>query len=212
MVTNWDSQGWEAATKKFSDERDLKHGWSMFSTPAARISTAQVAIIGLNPGGSEGDESWQFDGNAFVDGLWAKNGTAHSAIQQQIQALMVALQVDAQSVLIAQLVPFRSPSWNSLSHRVEALEFSKSLWEDLLPNISAPLFVCMGKEVARFMSRWFGGCEWRAYDTGWGNIYRCILADGRKVVSIPHPSRYQLWANYKGREKAVAALNAAISG
>ena len=121
----------EAACREhFRDTPETeRHGWSFMYTPEARLRTAKVIVVGMNPGGREvtGAGQWAPEaGNAYVDDkTWGSDGELNG-LQRQVVAMFKGFDVDPLTdVIAAQLVPFRSPSWDDLPNREEAL--SKSL-------------------------------------------------------------------------------------
>lgn len=52
---------------------EQRHGWSFMYTPEARLRTAKVMLVGLNPGGDHVTDDGNWDakaGNAYVDEPW----------------------------------------------------------------------------------------------------------------------------------------------
>ena len=114
-------------------------GWTFLMCPEARVATADVAFVGLNPGGG-GDAdiyvyggSWDvLGGNAYSIERWGPDET-DTPIQTQVKAWHRVLVRGPDDTLCAQFVPFRSPDWERLSAcKVEALAFSRDLWRWLL--------------------------------------------------------------------------------
>lgn len=196
-------------------QRRLKAGsedwhWSFAYTPIARIGTAKVVQIALNPrGGGEGPaNAWETtDGkhqNAYVDQLWGKDGQLND-LQKQIGCLYAGLGVEPVDVFAANLVPFTSPKWTDLPDREGALKFSRRLWAELLPQARlARVFVVLGEEPRKaLVSKEFRSLiglvdsaqpEWHCF--GWKNrrIGEYDLTEGRKVLTLPHLSRNRIFS------------------
>lgn len=112
--------------------------------------------------------------------------------------------VEPSDSLCAQFVPFRSRSWAELERKDEALAFASQLWTWILAVSPARLFVTMGKEPALHLARLLGARSTAHLPTGWGqqtiDVHQNSL--GRRVVAMPHPSRYGLF----GRSQDASAI------
>lgn len=183
--------------------RELGHeyGWSFMGTPADRLLNADVVFVGLNPGGGgPGDNCdyghhWDFAGeNAYFEEKWGPNET-DSPLQVQIKEWHRLLDLKPNEVTCAQFVPFRSPTWSSLPEKDASISFSKSLWKWLLEVSPACLFVTMGKLPAFYLAELMGGRLVAQLPTGWGlqliDVYDTPTK--RRIVAMPHPSRYRLF-------------------
>lgn len=173
-------------------------GWAFMMTPEASLRTASVALVGLNPGGSVGDAGhWHHEpGNAYFMQKWAKGDTADSALQTQVKAIHEILGIGENEIFAAQFIPFRSPSLAALKHTSEASEFAMSLWRWVVTQSPARLYLCMGRQAGVAIGRVLDAPYTEEINTGWGNTKyrRRVSADGRVVVEMPHPSRYQLFS------------------
>ena len=189
-------------------------GWAFLITPEARLRDAKVAIVGLNPGGNSGGAAWDCaDGNAFFVQRWARNDTEYNRIQIQVQALHKALNVAADETLIAEYIPFRSPSWAALTHKEEALSFARELWTWVLRETPARIFICMGRLVAEELVQLTNARWAEELPTGWGNMkmHRHVAPDGRIIIHLPHPSHYLLFGRAEDRSlQAEESLRRAI--
>jgi hypothetical protein len=203
-------------------------GWSFAYTPIARLRTAKVVQIALNPHGDEGDvmNSWETtvgkSQNAFVDQRWGKTKELNE-LQKQVISLYSALGVEADEVFAANLVPFTSPSWEDLPQREEALEFSRRLWEELLPQaLHTRLFVVLGEEVRKAlvdtnMRSLIGladGALPQWHDFGWKkrSIGEYDLDGGRKLLTLPHLSRNRIFSGETTTARAVISEIAKHAG
>lgn len=184
---------------------DYRRGWTFMATPEARMTTSPVAIVGLNPGGG-GDRDlhpygavWDVpvspehpNGNAYFDETWGPN--TDSSVQRQVKLWHERLGVQPGETFCAQFVPFRSPDWDRLGNRAEAMAFGRALWRWVLSRTPASLFVTMGKVAGAELAALIGaGCVGRL-PVNWQpqTIDIWEAPDGRRIVAMPHPSRYGL--------------------
>jgi hypothetical protein len=188
-------------------------GWRFLMCPEARLDDADVAIITLNPAGKyRGGAEWSQElGNAYAIESWGKAASGASPLQQQIQRLCILLGRQADTVLAATFVPFRSPRWSSLPNQNEARAFSKELWKWALTRSPAKLFLCVGKNVVGpDLAILLNASKLPSIPTGWGQVTidRYQATDGRLIVSLPHLSTFKLFS----RETYVSAFKNSISG
>ena len=196
----------QAFTKDDIDQAYLalghRWGWSFMGTPADRLQTAKVAIVGLNPGGGgDGDDYaygrfWDFDGvNAYFDEKWGPNGESDSPLQRQVKEWHRLLGIGPDAPLCIQFCPFRSPNWSTLAKPEESLEFSEKLWRWVLDTSPASLFITMGKLPAQYLADLMAA-KWIAQlPTGWGTQMIDVYdsSNGKRIIAMPHPSRYQIF-------------------
>ncbi|GAA4019178.1 hypothetical protein GCM10022280_18640 [Sphingomonas swuensis] len=182
-------------------------GWSFMATPEERLRTARVAIVGLNPGGGgEGDNSafgllWNSDGvNAYYDEKWGADGRSDNPLQKQVKEWHRLLQLNPQDPLCAQFVPFRSPTFSKLANSEESVEFARDLWRWVLSVSPATLFVTMGKLPARYLAQTMSARYISRLPTGWGRQMIDVYdsPDGKRIIAMPHPSRYRIFARGGG--------------
>lgn len=187
--------------EKAYDDLGHQHGWSFMGTPAERLLTAKVALVGLNPGGGgEGDtyeygHFWGSRGeNAYFDEKWGPNNT-DNPIQTQIKEWHRLLGLAPSDSLCIQFVPFRSPDWNRLQKKDASIEFSKSLWRWVLSASPAHLFVTMGKLPAFYLAELMSARLIAQLPTGWGKQMIDVYdsPEGRRIVAMPHPSRFRIF-------------------
>ena len=93
-------------------------GWRLLYSPARVLEGADVAFIGLNPGGSGADgEHGEFAvdaGSAYCTERWGSTAPGASVLQRQVRMVFRRLDVGPEDVLAGNLVPFRSRDWASL--------------------------------------------------------------------------------------------------
>lgn len=173
-----------------------KAGWSFMYTPAARLHDAEIALVGLNPGGDEGDAGhWDHpEGNAYANQNWSANGKAWSPLQVQVAALLDAVGVRHDRIVATQFIPFRSPNWRELERKKEALAFGRQLWRWLLEQTTATRFLCLGSTAAEELARLTGAKRSGKFKTDWGNqTFDRYVSPRHTVVRIPHLSRYRVF-------------------
>jgi len=228
----WDSAGWEARTKQFYDkhyaDHKYAHGSAMFGCPVAQVAAAKMGIVGLNPGmlpagdrpRQDGNE-WSYPTTAFFDEKWgapdpARGGRDQTALKRQVAAWVRLAGVEPTETFSAQFVPFRSANWTSLPDREEALAFARNMWTDLLRHTVTKIFVCMGQTAALEIARLLDARDATGpLPTGWGEtkIRGYANAEGSRLVSVPHPSRYLLFGRSGERSRrAEESFRAAALG
>lgn len=166
------------------------------ASPRRVLEGANVAFIGLNPGGSirrdDHAELAMERGSAYVDETWAGAiQPGSSPLQRQVRALFEGLAVEPQKVLAGNLVPFRSPSWNRLESKDFSLRFGELLWSDILKRAQPTLVVGMGHKVFKPLSRILSATNANPIRVGWGNVtaVKATISNGSLVV-LPHLSRF----------------------
>ena len=172
-------------------------GWRLLSSSAATLDGAEVAFIGLNPGGVEqsADHSvFAMDqGSAYVLEQWGGAAAGKSSLQRQVQALFRSLGVTPDKVLSGNLVPFRSPSWETLKNKSEAVAYGSDLWTSILARAQPRLVIGMGHVVNKELARILAAGDMKREPLGWGNItgMRATFTGG-VFVGLPHLSRFSV--------------------
>jgi len=191
------------------DALGYQHGWTLMYTPAATLQTAKFAFVGLNPGGGGDGDTYPYEGiwdeaagNAYFDHDWGW-GEGKAPIQLQIQKWHELLGIGSGDSLCIQFVPFRSPSWRALEKQAEALAFAHELWSWILATSPATHFLTMGKEPALHLADIINAEHILDLPAGWGrqtiNVWES--ASGRRIVAMPHPSRYRLFGRTDGKSQ-----------
>jgi hypothetical protein len=101
--------------RRLAAQPDANWGWRFMYTPEAALGSAKVVLVGLNPGGRQTDPplQWEFkDGNAYFDEPWGVDGSLN-VLQQQVEGLRKALNVQKDDIFAANFTPFRRPSWGT---------------------------------------------------------------------------------------------------
>lgn len=191
-------------------------GYSFFYCPVARVETAKVGLIGLNPGGG-GDpddppppqnRSWDHRGFAYLDQPWGPGGTLNP-LQVQIGRLLALTRCSEPEFFAAQLVPFRSPSWSRLPNASRAIQIFEPAWRELFAASSVRIWFSLGYVAGDTARRWLGAGDWLEHESGWGRTKIKVArnAGGVVIVALPHLSRYKLFSQTGARlvsaEKAV---------
>lgn len=193
-------------------------GWTFMGVPEANIGRARVVIVGLNPGGGGAGDGYAYQGiwdlpagTGYFDERWGPDDS-FSPIQLQVKAWHSSLKIEPEDSLCAQFVPFRSPNWSSLQRKDEAIDFSNRLWTWLLSETPASLFITMGKLPAHYLSLLIDARPVaRNLPTGWGkqtiDVYDS--PSGRRIIAMPHPSRFTLFCRGAASEIAEASFRCA---
>ena len=172
-------------------------GWRFMMCQQATMRSAKLLVVTLNPGGNgPHGTDWSYEnGNAYCDEKWAgEPGTAK--LQRQMQKLYEFLGVRKDEVFSANYVPFRSPTWHGLERKPEVLAFADKLWTWLRPQLSFEVAVCIGKDQpGRSIARLFDARHDITLKVGWGEVTadRYRLPDGRKLIALPHLSRFLIF-------------------
>ncbi|AKI02240.1 uracil DNA glycosylase superfamily protein [Hoeflea sp. IMCC20628] len=185
----------EARISRAYEESGNTMGWRFLSSPVQTLQEARVAFIGLNPGGSKEDSSHgkfaMKEGSAYRDESWADNPPGESKLQKQILSLFDRLGEKPENVLSGNLVPFRSPDWNSLKRPRSALKFGEDLWLSVLRDAKPSLVVTMGSLAIDSVCRLLQVRDVRKTEVGWGSITACKGRFNSGIfVGLPHLSRF----------------------
>lgn len=195
-------------------------GWVFAMTPLAWLSTATTVMVGLNPGGAEGEHDstdgwWETPyGNAYLLDRWVPGSDALYPIQVQVAALHELLGLGPKDVFAGQFIPFRSRSLVELPNYSGAMAFARDLWSWALAQSPANLFICMGNTAAVEIAKLIGAkLEEPPFPSGWGKIQvrRYVSPEGKVVAELPHPSHYPLLSMQDPQKlnKAKCAIKAA---
>ena len=150
IVTFWPETGWSVRTREADTQqyyqangifdKDVveaeyrrlcfRKGWTFMMCPEARLKTARIAIVGLNPGGGGDNDAYAYggnwdtsEGNAYFQ-PWAKD-LPPSPMSLQVQKWHDIAGAKQDETFCAQFVPFRSPDWERLGNFNDALSFSR---------------------------------------------------------------------------------------
>lgn len=172
-------------------------GWRLLASPANTLDGAEVAFIGLNPGGAEerpdhAEFAMEPGRSAYRDESWgAAPGAAR--LQREVLALFGRIGVAPEEVLAGNLVPFRSPSWTDLHDRRAALAFGAGLWRDILARARPKLVIAMGAESWRALAAILEAGPARRVPLAWGRVAgRAAAFPGGRLTGLPHLSRFPI--------------------
>lgn len=179
-------------------------GWRFMTAPASNRLTSEIAMVGLNPGGTQNyehdhSERWSVEtGSSYVVETWPGRSRGGDPLQVQVQRMCAILDADPNAIFSGQFVPFRSDSWDQLPRRPEAVKFASDLWAWALAESPARLILCLGKAVvAPEIARLIGAKPIASSPSGWGDIAidRYATTDGKLVVGLPHLGRFRLFGD-----------------
>jgi hypothetical protein len=186
-------------------------GWRLLASPWETVHCAEVAFIGLQPGGSAEAEDHPDlcpeIGSAYVTESWAGAPSGQSRLQKQVRALFAMLNVEPEAVLAGNLVPFRSPSAAKFNDMKSAIGFGEDLWAQLLAEAKPELVITMAADTTRALQRIGGIREMQSCTCGWGSVRIRYGAGPRfRLVGLPHLSRFGIVT----RAESQAALHEAF--
>lgn len=186
-------------------------GWRFMMCPEATLTSASVAIVGLNPGGRERHgTTWSCEaGNAYWIESWGGQAAGLAPLQRQVQQIARSIGAAPSDIFAAQFVPFRSPSWSDLPNPRDAVAFARDLWTWTLAQSPAQTILCLGKNVVGpEIAAIVGARKCGVMPAGWGDqtidIYRS--AQGIKVIALPHLGRFKLMGRPTSEAAVIAAL------
>lgn len=226
-----DKQAVSNDINQMSDQLGCKLGSALSYNSFATLIAPEypIAFVGLNPGGDKYDKPTVESENgkcAYYYENWTVKGeskktppdeTELAPLQQQIIKLYTRLaevfDCDYKTLMdksiMANLVPFRSPTWNSLPNKNAALEFSSQLWNDIFKQTRVKVIICMSvvvfyelDEILRGLGNASISEESKSESTGWGRTKYQIekyIAEDESIllIRIPHLSRYKLFNSEK---------------
>lgn len=188
-------------------------GWRLLSSPARVMYDAQIAFLGINPGGTvvpkEHGEFSTENGSAYEIENWSNSSAAgESHLQRQVQALFARLSVDAVDVLAGNLIPFRSPAYKDLKNSERALEFGTNLWAEIFDLAQPKIIICMGKPTREALLKLLNvkriehvPVNWGPYDAIRGTFKRNDYSG--VFIGLPHLSHFPIM----NREESQAPLD-----
>jgi hypothetical protein len=180
-------------------------GWRFITCPNENAATSKLLLVTLNPAGREvHGPSWSQElGSAYRVESWGGYPSGESPLQRQILQMFVFLGLRDSEVFSAHYVPFRSPSWAELDHKVEAEAVGIRLWQWLKPRVHFDRIVCVGKDKpASALAALFDAKFDASVGLGWGNVTadRYVLSDGRPLIALPHLSRFAVFGRKQSNQ------------
>lgn len=182
-------------------------GWRLLYSPITVLEKADVAVVGLNPGGDgQGDGHGEFamaDGlSAYRDEEWKPNYKAgQEPLQRQMLKLFERLGVQPEEALAGNLVPWRSSSWQALNKRSKALEFGIKIWREIFRSVQPSTVVAIGNETSRQVAKLLGVSKLTKVPVGWGIVCGSFGSNGKqRLVCLPHLSRFQIMTRSESQD------------
>lgn len=188
-------------------------GWRLLCSPWDTTHRADVAFIGLNPGGSEVDPAHAVlcpdAGSVYETESWHGFPPGQSPLQRQVLALFGLLDVAPDAVLAGNLIPFRSRRGKDLKNFAEARDFGKGIWEVFFSRAKPAVVITMGRDAYSAVFDLMSAREEAILPAGWGNqVVRTARSARGRIVGLPHLSRFSIVT----REKSMPYLIKALSG
>lgn len=186
-------------------------GWRLLYSPLSVLEHAEVAFIGLNPGGAHAELDHPAfacpdNSSAYLHERWKDRPPGQEKLQKQVQRLFDHLGVTGPSVLAGNLVPFRSRTWGELRDKKRALEFGFELWQEILDRARPTLVIAMGRETSSQIRSLLRVTDLFNVPIEWSTV---TAARGRfragRFVGLPHLSRYQMFGR-RASETAIQIL------
>lgn len=179
-------------------------GWRLLYSPEAVLERARVAFVGLNPGGNHAPvdhaEFAMESGSAYARECWGKP-PGQSTLQCQVLRLFEIVGEPPADVLAGNLVPFRSPSWETLGNKDQALRFGRSIWEEILAHTKPQLVIGMGGDTWPVLKQLLRVRSMQQELVGWGNVRGEQGAfEGGIFVGLPHLSRFAIVTRKESQE------------
>lgn len=188
----------ERIVREYSTRGDAL-GWRLLYSHHSVLDSADLAFIGLNPGGGRAEPDHPTfarpeNSSAYLDERWKGYPAGDEPLQRQVQSLFAYLGVAAPSVLAGNLVPFRSPSWDTLKDQRRALAFGLHLWRQILNRARPSLVIAMGKDTSARLRELLGVRDVASIPIGWGNVAALKGRFGSSYfVGLPHLSRFRIF-------------------
>ena len=196
----------------------------VLSSVRAFESTPRILLLGLNPAGSRDypEHRGRFryeERDGYLGTSWDDYPPGQAPLQRQVAQLLRHLQRGAgdpgplelfarNRVVSGSLVPFRSPSEETLHNRAASLQFGRSLWQAIFTHWRPQYIACFGGTPFREVSALLGSVsETRDYDPRWQGALRLrVFANGTRLLGMPHLSRFPIF----GRAASHPAIEAAF--
>lgn len=181
-------------------------GWRFLYSHRSVLHNADVAIIGLNPGGIERNaEHGEFDvprgTSAYVNERWKDYPEGKEPFQLEIQALCKWINVEPQNMLAGNFIPWRSRSWKNLKDPIRATDFASQLWSGIFQAVQPQLIIAIGLDTGCHIAKVLQTPAMTKVSIGWGNYTaRTVTHSGQRLIAFPHLSRFRIMDREKSRE------------
>lgn len=200
-------------------------GWRFLASPRSTLSFhTQIALITMNPGGSvehpDHGRASSEPGSAYVKESWRGCPPGEAPLQKQVRGLFSRLQT-AQGIpapeddllhksIAAYFVPFRSPTFQALAHRAEALDFASKLWARVFKDIDPRLIITIDQGTTEGLTRILCAKLGTApvkqrFPTGWGKY------TGWGIIRFPHLSRFGIFGRLESAPYTKRIVEAATT-
>jgi hypothetical protein len=202
----------------------LNQSGTILYSSRATLTPGKYYFLGINPGGSaEGTSSIQNSlddlktqtDNAYIHQCWFRHEHCHDCkgkhpLQQNYQALFTALGEDLESVCASNLIFKRSRAEKDAGGWTAALE-CWPLHEEIIKIVQPRAIITFGKLPFAFIHHALEGVAVQVDRTKHGNWgwQRSTLNDGRKLIGLPHLSRYALRNDSEVRDQIKSYLGVA---
>lgn len=210
-------------------------GWRFLASRRSTFAPdTRIALITMNPGGSEertdhGRESSE-EGSAYVVESWRGCSAGEAPLQKQVRHLFGMLAGEPgrgaagddllSKSLAAYFVPFRSPTFQKLPHRDQALAFASTLWDHIFKYIDPILIITIDRGTALRLTTILRNKHGREsmrqeFETGWGAYNaELILFDAgggtRAIVGLPHLSRFGIFGRRRSEPSVQRIIDALL--
>lgn len=179
-------------------------GWRLLYSPEAVLERARVAFVGLNPGGDHAPadhaEFAMESGSAYAQERWGKP-PGQSRLQCQVLRLFEIVGEPPADVLAGNLVPFRSPSWEMLGSKDQALRFGRGIWDEILAHTKPQLVIGMGGDTWPVLKQLLRVQSAQKELVGWGSVRgERGEFEGGTFVGLPHLSRFAIVTREESRK------------
>lgn len=194
-------------------KRGYNLGWRLLCSPWEVVEGAEVAFIGLQPGGSveplDHATLCMSAGSAYEQEAWGYNAPGQAPLQLEILSVFQKLNVQPDSVLAGNLIPFRAPTADKFSGMVDAIAFGEKIWTDILRNAKPRVVIAMGEIAASAMCRIGRIAPERLekHYLEWGKVSARTGRGDFDLIWLPHLSRFRIMR----REKSQAAVDGVFS-
>lgn len=186
----------------------FNEGWRLLYSPERVLDSAEVAFIGINPGGKEKDSrdharfAMPVGQSAYVDEKWSGK-----ALQRQAREVMALLDVEPTSVLAGNAIPFRSKDWEELAKPKESIEFGTTIWSEILNRVKPKVIITYGNISQEIIWSVVGHGPVQEVRTGWGD-YMAKEAESAmaRLIHLPHLSTFKIFGRGPKTDEELLAL------
>lgn len=206
-----DKQHWYDRLRGAEEQYGFTEGFGLVYAPWAALATSQVVFLSLNPGvmphGKEPRDISDERGNTYE----VEEFTTRSRITSQFLKMAEFMGLKPMDILPGVVAPFRSPTWSgwTAQQRNVAFELGKEFWGPVLRQPHVDTVIAVSDLACRAALDILGARANLDVPSGWGTarLRRYVDRDGRRIIHLPHLSRYQLF----GKASCVEPLQRAFS-